>query len=87
VSTKNAGAAGQGVVCNLRITATGAVAANSPLIATCAAGTYLATANVTNGNCVTFPDGFELSGNMQFGISQIGTATAGNTVTLIGYEY
>jgi hypothetical protein len=35
----------------------------------------------------SFPDGIELSGNMQFGISQVGTATAGNTVTLIGYEY
>jgi hypothetical protein len=42
---------------------------------------------VGGGNSVIFPDGFELSGNMQFGISQIGTATAGNTVTLVGYEY
>jgi hypothetical protein len=87
VSTRNAGAAGQGVVCNLRVAASGAVTASSPLAATCAAGTYLAIANVTNGNCVTFPDGLELSGTMQLGISQIGTATAGNTVTLIGYEY
>jgi hypothetical protein len=87
VATKNAGAAGQGLVCNLRMSASGAVTTSSPLIATCGTGTSLATANIANGNTVTFPDGFELSGNMQFGISQVGTATAGNTVTLVGYEY
>jgi hypothetical protein len=87
VSIKNAGAAGQGSVCNLRMTASGNVAANSPLVATCGAGTYLAIANVVGGNSVMMPDGLEMSGTMQFGVSQIGTATAGVTVTVVGYEY
>jgi hypothetical protein len=87
VSIKNAGAAGQGSVCNLRMTASGNAAANSPLVATCGAGTYLAIANVVGGNSVMIPDGLELSGTMQFGVSQIGTATAGVTVTVVGYEY
>lgn len=87
ISTKNAGAAVQGVICNLRMTASGAVAANSPLIATVGAGTLAATANNVAAESSDIPDGLELSGTMQFGISQVGTATAGNTVTLIGYEY
>lgn len=87
ISTKNAGAAIQGVVCNLRMTATGAVVATSPLIGTVGAGTLSATANNVAAESADIPDGLELSGTMQFGISQVGTATAGNTVTLIGYEY
>jgi hypothetical protein len=87
VTTRNAGAAGQGVVVNLRMTASGAVSATSPLIATAAAGTPLAVANITDSGFAEIPDGLELSGNMQFGISQVGTATANNVVTLIGYEY
>jgi hypothetical protein len=87
VTTRNAGAAGQGVVVNLRMTNTGAVTATSPLVATAAAGTQLTIANVTATGSATIPDGLELSGTMQFGISQVGSATANNTVTLIGYEY
>jgi hypothetical protein len=87
VTTKNAGAAIQGVVCNLRIAASGAVIATSPLAATVGAGTLSATANNVAGAAMDFPDGLELSGTMQLGISQVGTATAGNVVTLIGYEY
>jgi hypothetical protein len=87
VTTKNAGAAIQGVVCNLRIAASGAVTATSSLVATVGAGTLSATANNAAGAAMDFPDGLELSGTMQLGISQVGTATAGNVVTLIGYEY
>lgn len=87
VTTRNAGAAIQGVVCNLRMTASGAVAANSPLVCTVGAGSLSATANNVGQGAADVPDGLELSGTMQFGISQIGTATAGNTITLIGYEY
>jgi hypothetical protein len=87
VTVRNAGAAAQGVIVNLRMSASGAVTASSPLIGTVGAGTYLATANVVGAGMDSFPDGIELSGTMQFGISQVGTATAGNTVTLIGYEY
>jgi hypothetical protein len=87
IATKNAGAAIQGVICNLRMSASGAVTATSPLIATVGAGTISATANNVSAESAAIPDGLELSGTMQFGISQVGTATAGNVVTLIGYEY
>lgn len=87
VSVRNAAAATQGVVCQLRMTSTGAIATTSPLIGTCAAGTGSAIAGVANSNQVAFPDGLELSGTMQFGISQVGSATANNTVVLYGYEY
>jgi len=87
VTTKNAGAAIQGVVCNLRMASTGAITATSSLIATVGAGTLAATANNVASESADIPDGLEFTGTMQFGISQLGTATAGNTVTLIGYEY
>lgn len=87
VSTRNAAAAAQGVVCQLRMTATGAVTATSPLIGSCAAGTGIATANASNSNQITLPDAIELSGTMQFGVSQIGSATANNTVVVYAYEY
>ena len=88
VTTRNAGAAVQGVVVNLRMTSTGSVTATSPLVATTGCGTASATANISaSGGEGSIPDGLELSGTMQFGISQVGTATANNSVTLIGYEY
>lgn len=87
VSTRNALAAGQGVVCQLRMSSSGSVTTTSPLVMTLAAGTNLALANLSNSQSAAIPDGLEFSGTMQFGISQVGTATANNTVTLIGYEY
>lgn len=87
LTVRNAGAAIQGVVVNLRMSATGVVTAASPLVGTVAAGTLSATANAASSEAAPIPDGLEFSGTMQFGLSQIGTATAGNTVTLIGYEY
>lgn len=86
VTTRNAGTAGQGVVVNLRVNPTGAVTATSPMFATAGAGTSLAVANVVGQGAVMFPDGIDLGGTMQFGITQVGTATAGNTVTLVGFE-
>lgn len=87
VTTRNAGAAGQGVVCQLRIRDTGAVATTSPIAGTVAAGTKLATANVTDGCTLDFPDGLELSGTQQLGVTQVGSNTANNTVVVTGYEY
>jgi hypothetical protein len=87
VTTKNAGAAGQGTEINLRTTASGAITTTSPLVGSCAAGTYLAIANVCGTAFMPIPDGLEFSGTMQFGVTQQGTATAGNTVVLVGYEY
>lgn len=77
-----------GGVVNLRMTASGAVAANSPLVATTGCG--LAGTQVAQNGCsghVIFPDGLELSGTQQFGISQKGIASAGFNVTLVAYEY
>lgn len=87
VTTRNAGAGGQGVVVNLRMTATGAITATSPLVGTVSSGTALAVANITAQGCAVISDGQEFSGTMQFGLTQVGTATANNTVVLTGYEY
>lgn len=87
VTTRNAGVATQGVVVQLRMINTGAVTATSPLVGTASAGTSTAVANVASGGCISFPDGMEMSGTMQFGVSQIGTATANNTVVVYGFEY
>lgn len=91
-ATKNAGAAVQGVIVRLRASASGAVTTASPVIAVCGAGTSSATANVVQGGITppisaAWPTVIELSGTMQLGVSQIGTATAGNDVTVYGYEY
>lgn len=85
VSTRNAGAAGQGVVCLLRMNPSGAAILTSPIIGSVGAGTTLAVANAVDFGAVNLD--MELSGTMQLAVSQVGTATAGNTFTLIGYEY
>jgi hypothetical protein len=88
VVSRASGTTAVGVQVSLRMTASGSVSASSPLVATIGAGligTQVAVA--ASSNFITFPDGIELSGTMQFGISQIGIATAGASVTLIGYEY
>jgi hypothetical protein len=72
---------------NLRMSASGAVTASSPLIGTVGTTTAAATIGLANSQAQSFPDGIELSGTMQFGISQIGIALAGQTVVLVGYEY
>jgi hypothetical protein len=89
ITTKNAGAAGQGVQVRVRVNPSGASIVTSPVVAVAGAGTALAVANVVGGMSVTFPDDWtlELEGAAQLGISQIGTATAGNDVLLNGYEY
>ncbi|SRR6266568_950467 len=77
-----------GVAVYLRIGAAGAAIVTSPVIAAVAAaldGTQVA--RQATSNSVTFPDGIELSGAMQIGISQQGVATADATVVLVGYEY
>lgn len=72
---------------NLRIINTGAVSVASPIVGTIAVSTAAATATLAASQAQSFPDGLELSGTMQFGISQIGIALAGQTVVLVGYEY
>lgn len=72
---------------NLRMSATGAVTTSSPIIGTVGVTTPAATIGEAISQAQSFPDGMELSGTMQFGISQIGIALAGQTVVLVGYEY
>lgn len=91
-STRNAGAAVQGLVVKIRVNPSGTVTATSPLAGPpIGVGTSSATANVANSQCTSVSQGWpaviELSGTNQIGISQIGTATAGNDISLWGYEY
>lgn len=72
---------------NLRVSPTGAVTAASPIHGTVASTTAAATIGLTTSQQQIFPDGLELSGTMQFGISAIGIALAGQTVVVVGYEY
>lgn len=83
----NATAAIHACQVNVRMNPTGAVTTASPLIGTVAVSTSAATANLSASQAQAFPDGVELSGNMQIGVSQVGVALAGQTVVLIGYEY
>ena len=69
------------------MTDSGAVTATSSLVGTIATGSNLTIANSANSDCMVMPDGFELSGTQQFGVSRVGTATANNTVVIQGYEY
>jgi hypothetical protein len=84
----NTTAAIRGCQINLRVSASGAVTTATPIVGTCGASTAAATTGLSASALVAgIPDGLELSGTMQLGISQIGIALAGQTVTLIGYEY
>jgi|SRR5271166_2084802 len=83
----NATAAIHACQVNLRMSNSGAVTTSSPIVASIAVTTAAATANLSASQGQGFPDGLELSGTMQFGVSQIGIALAGQTVTLMGYEY
>jgi hypothetical protein len=90
-ATRNAGAAVQGLVVRLRVSASGAVTTSSPVLAECAVGTSSATANVAVQSQAQVSQGWptvvELTGTQQLGVSQIGTATAGNDVVVVAYEY
>ena len=83
----NTTAAIRGTEVTLRMTATGAVIATSPIVAIVGATTSAATINLAASQSQGFPDGIEFSGSMQIGVSANGTALAGSTVTVIGYEY
>lgn len=91
VLTKNAAAGGQGVVCRIRINPSGAVVVTSPILSSLGAGSTLATTNAVGCTSVNLSQGYpgllEITGTFQVGISQIGTATAGNDVVIWGYEY
>jgi hypothetical protein len=87
VSIRNAGAAAQGLVIQLRRSNTATVTTASSLVGTVAAGTGIAITNVSNSNCMSFSDGIEWTNGQYFGVSQVGSNTANNTVVLSGFEY
>lgn len=88
VTWRNNTAAAGGVTIRFRMLA-GAVLVGSPIHMTLNANSAASAAIGGGGsNSYQFPDGFELSGTMQFGITQqaIG-AVAGFSVEVLGYEY
>ncbi len=87
LAVENTTAAIRGCQVALRMSSSGAVTAASPLIAAVGATTAAATLQLAASQAQSFPDGVELSGTMQLGVSAIGTALAGSSVTVVGYEY
>lgn len=91
ISTKNAGAATQGVQARIRIDPASTVTTSDPGEFVIGAGTSTATANLVGGTCSQLSNGYpgllELSGNAQIGVSAIGTNTAGFDISIWGYEY
>ena len=73
---------------SLRIGASGAATATSPIIATLAIPSGAALAQAGGSMSVSFPDGIELSGAMQLGITQVCSAATGTIwVSLTGFEF
>lgn len=87
LTTFNTTAAIRGCQVNLRMAASGAVLVTSPIVGTVASSTPAATIDLGTSQAQTFAEGLELSGTMQFGVSQIGIALTGQTVVVIAYEY
>lgn len=87
VTWRNNTAAAGGVTIRFRMLA-GTVLVASPVHFSLNASTALATIGSGASAVLTFPDGFELSGTMQFGITQIAVgAVVGLDVHILGYEY
>jgi len=87
VTWRNNTAVAGGVTCRLRLLA-GAVLVGSPVHASANATTTAATIGSGATTTVDFPDGLELSGTVQLGVTQIAVgAVVGFDVNLIGFEY
>lgn len=87
VTWRNNTAAAGGVTIRLRTNA-GTVLVTSPVQGSMNATTSLATIGSGAADQMTFPDGLELSGTMQFGLTQLAVgAVVGFDVHVIGYEY
>lgn len=77
-----------GVTVRFRVNSGGAAIVSSPVQFALNATTNLATVGSGTTSTFIFPDGFELSGTMQFAVTQIAvTAVVGLDVAIIGYEY
>ncbi len=84
---RNNTAVAGGVTVRFRMLA-GTVLVTSPVHASLNASTALATIGSGQTAFVDLPDGFELSGTMQFGLTQLAVgAVVGFDVHVIGYEY
>ena len=85
---RNNTAAAGGVTVRFRTNASGTAIVSSPVQFALFAGTTSATAGQGASNILTFPDGLELSGTMQFALTQLAVGTVvGLDVSVIGYEY
>jgi hypothetical protein len=79
-----------GAVVRLRITSTGTPTTSTPVTATVGAtsGSGTTVSGWANSATVTFPDGLELSGTMEFAISTLASSTSCTLdVSLIGFIY
>lgn len=85
---RNNTAAAGGVTVRFRTNASGTAIVSSPVQFALNATTSLATIGSGTTSTFIFPDGFELSGTMQFALTQLAvTAVVGLDVSVIGYEY
>lgn len=75
--------------CALRMNPSGAVTASSPIIAIASATQQAAALAEAGDTCVVpIPDGIEISGTQNIGLSQVCSATTGVVyATLVGFEY
>lgn len=88
VTWRNNTAAAGGVTIRFRTNASGAAIVTSPVQFAINATTTGATIGQGATNILTFPDGLELSGTMQFALTQIAVgAVVGLDVSIVGYEY
>lgn len=87
VTWRNNTAAAGGVTVRFR-TLAGTVLVGSPVQLSVNATTSLATIGSGATSSLAFPDGMELSGTMQFGLTQLAVgAVVGFDVHVTGYEY
>jgi hypothetical protein len=88
VTWRNNTAAAGGVTVRFRANSSGAAIVTFPVMFALNATTSLTTIGSGTTAFLDFPDGFELSGTMQFAITQIAvTAVVGFDISVIGYEY
>ena len=87
VTVRATAASVQSVVCRVRVNNT-TVTATSQMIFTVGSSTLAATSGSCNNETFVIPDGFEISGTTQIGITQLASSTSCTVdVTLIGFEY
>ena len=85
---KTTAATALGGLFRLRISSSGAVTIATPMAVTLGTPNTIAAIGAISNDFVNFPDGLELSGTMQFGISQLSTVTTSVVdITITGYEY